>query len=531
MPRDESALGRHERIVILLVLLAGMAVRVATLTGPLDYPDWRQTENAYTAYRMWLEPVPEIMHPKVPYRGPADVHINEFPLHALCVALLYKIAGSESLLVARLFSVLCFAGAAIGVFRVVRRFLGRPTAWHAVVFYVSVPLSVFYSRAHHYDFMIMMLAFWFLDFALEFFETGRRRFFAGSLIFASLSFLMKAPYAFYLWLPLAVYVLGRPSRWSVPSRLALMAALGLVPVALTWLYNGYRIALDAPYPESVAYPMKFTPEFMRSFFFGTPGMRLEMDRWRVLLDRTLWITFTPVGALAALAALWVRPREGRGLGYWSAWTLALSPVVYVLVIFPMVASPHEYYSIPLVTTVAVLGALSTRRLAQRAPSRPAWPAALRLAAVWALLMVAGQYGMKQQNYFWVDWQRIEAGRLIREHTPPDAVVVSAMIGRSTGWSDPRLLYHARRRGWALYWNELNAENLELLKAHGATTLAVLVTPDYESAFKPEELLGTLPGERLELRRPFDQSPLGTLALFALPAPEHAAEGLRRCGAG
>jgi hypothetical protein len=84
----------------------------------------------------------------------------------------------------------------------------------------------------------------------------------------------------------------------------------------------------------------------------------------------------------------------------------------------------------------------------------------------------------QADRFAVDQQRFLAGESIGRHTQPGDLVLSLTKGRTTGWSDPRILYFAKRRGWASNFDQLDEKSLDLYRDHGAAYGAVLVTPLY-----------------------------------------------------
>ncbi|MFH0879220.1 MAG: glycosyltransferase family 39 protein, partial [Lentisphaerota bacterium] len=189
-----SKLSPLERTIIFAFIGFGLAVRLAHLTGPLDMPDWRQSTTAYMAYRMAQESPPDILHPKVVYRGSRDVRISEFPFYSFVVALVYKMMGTaESLPAARLVTLAFFLGSAFFLFRIVKLLLGHRTAWYVMAVYFCLPLALFYSRAVHYDIALIFFSHAFLFFALQFYCTGRWRYFVWSTTSATMAFLMKAP--------------------------------------------------------------------------------------------------------------------------------------------------------------------------------------------------------------------------------------------------------------------------------------------------------------------------------------------------
>ena len=99
-------------------------------------------------------------------------------------------------------------------------------------------------------------------------------------------------------------------------------------------------------------------------------------------------------------------------------------------------------------------------------------------------------------YYTVDLVRVSAGQKIREHTPEDALVITAPSRPNTWWWDARLLYRARRCGWNIRLGNLSEENIGALVGEGATHLALVTdkpVPPYLS-----RVLETSPKQVLEL---------------------------------
>ena len=317
------------------------------LAGEIGNPSWRQAETAYMALRMYEESPPQIMHAKVPYRGLKDVHVAEFPFQPFVTSLAYKLIGGENLVVARLVTFLFFLGSAWFLFLIVRRLFGCRAAWYTCVAYGLLPLSVFYSRAVHVDFCVIFWSHTFLYFGMVFYERGAWRWYAVAVLSASMAFIMKAPYCFYLGLPLAAYALLRPGGGWTFKNLATLAGVFVLPLALAWWFNDYRVVSEAHEVESVAYPHKWSHERLSAHFFGTLEHRLDPGNWKHLFKRVLFYGVTPVGGFLALMGCFVPFRKERQLGWICLLSWLAGTVLYVLVVFVIISSEHDYYTLPL----------------------------------------------------------------------------------------------------------------------------------------------------------------------------------------
>ncbi len=506
--------------VALAVIVVGLGLRLLLLGGPLDVPDWRQADTGYMAWRMWQEKPPEVLYPKAPFRGAEDVKAAEFPIYPLVVSAAWKVIGGENLPAARVVTLLFFIGAAWYLYRSVEMLGGRRQALAAATVYVILPLGIPYSRMVHPDFCIIFFSHMFFFYALRFARRRRALDYLVATAACSLVFLMKAPYGFYFGLPLALFV-WREQKGARLRGLAALAGMFVVPLALGWWFNGWRIGLESGHAESLVYPMKWTAESLRARFFGSLAERFDGRTWEWLLRRSVILVFTVPGALLAAWGAVAAPAAERELrpaaGY--LWALILGVAGYVLLVFPMVASDHDYYSLPFLFPAAWAAALGLEWLLRRPFARGAVRAAVA-GGVFVLLMAGSVYGIRRgpflygPPYFTHDWQRIAAGKVIEEETGPDDLVLTVTLGRSTGWSDPRILYYAHRRGWAREGRYLKRADLDEYISAGATAAALLLAPDYAPV---EKNFGVLAGYPFRVRRLHDArgNPIGNLVLFDL----------------
>ena len=145
-PRD---IGRSRALLMLVIVLAGAALRVAYVNRPLDdrmRAPWRQSDYTQLARNYWREDA-NIFHPRIDWRrdGPGLVEM-EFPLVPWTAGMLYRLFGyHEAILralsaILEIGSLLLFAGFA-------RRLLPEPGALAALAFYAFNPLLVYLSTA------------------------------------------------------------------------------------------------------------------------------------------------------------------------------------------------------------------------------------------------------------------------------------------------------------------------------------------------------------------------------------------------
>ncbi|MBN1269862.1 MAG: glycosyltransferase family 39 protein [Kiritimatiellae bacterium] len=505
-------LSRAEILIILLFAALAAGYRLAYLRGPLDEPSWRQSWCSYQARQLARESPPELLHVKINYKGTNDVSVWNFPLYEGIVGVTYKAMGvDESLPVARVITLLFFAGAVFYLYKSAALLLGQRTAAYSALAYAWLPVGLFYSRAVHYDIVVLFLSHAFFYFGLRFLDDRKPAWYVAATVAAALAFAVKPPYCFYFGLPLLVYALT--ARERKPWReLLLIGGLFVLPLLAGWAMHAFRLSLEGAQESSILYPDPYTKGYARNWYFGGLGLRLDTARWLLLGRSVFWLVLTPLGAFAASWALLTAWGTLEKRGWWTLLALAAGVAGFVLLLFPLVTAAHSYYLLPLMAPAALMIGVFLNDLGGGA----SWRAKVRMGLCVAVLAAGAGWGVRRGSFFVVDWQRIKAGQAIREHTGLDDLVVSTAQGRSTAHTDPRILYFADRRGWAIPFEKLTAEALRTYTDAGARVLAVLVTPERAAESREHPLLSKLPCTSVPLTDD-GGDPIGSLMLFDLSA--------------
>jgi len=517
---------KFEKYLLVALVISAMSIRMVHMGGELDEPMWRQTDTAYMARRMMNESPPDLLNPKAPYRGTQDVKAAEFPIYPALVSLAYKALNGEHLPAARTVTILFFMGGSWLLFLSVRMLSGaRIAAWTTVI-YMLAPLGIVYSRMVHPDFSIIFFSHLFLYGLLRFVESARWRWWLLATAGGMAAFLMKAPYCFFLGLLPGWWWLTDRQKRTV-SRFTGLATVFILPLAAAIWFNDHRIAQEAPFEESLVYPMKWTAETSAGRFFGHLSDRADIEGWKLIIKRMTFMVLTPAGVLLGLAGMIVTARNKKesdeNFRGWVPWVWLSGAALYVVLIFPMVIGGHEYYTIPLIAPAALLAAIGLVKTIDWTEKKRASYAAIALILFSVLMFTGVKVGLSRGPYlsgfpfFDVDWQRVRAGEVIRDNTPDEQLVLSVTHGRSTGWSDPRILYYADRLGWTIAAWDLTETNLADFILAGAEVAAVLVTPEAETR---EEELGPLAGQPYEsVRMNHDGSDIGSVRFYQLGKPD------------
>ena len=458
------------------LLLLLLAPRLAHLRGPIDNPhSWRQCDTAQYALAFYQNGI-DLLAPSVNWMGSHKTLILEFPFPEMLMALAYRLFGYH-LEVARIVTLLFFAGSTAYLFMIVGRFAGARLAAISAAVYLVMPLSLFYSRAIHVDFFAVFFAHAMAYHLMRAMEERTLVHFALGTAAASMAFLIKAPYAFYLFLPLAVLAAQRPSVRSflVPST-ALVAALATFSI---WRIHTNTINSSAPDWSFIPGYIKFVD--MGAWYYGALDMRWNPKVWMTILGRFREHVATSFGSILCLLGIALSGREGLKSSWRRAvllWAWILGVLGYVA-IFLNLNYIHDYYQIPLLAVTAVCIAIPIQRTLVWLRR---WPVAGEIGSLTLLAAFAvGSFSVAERDFFKDEGIRVEAGGVIQKNSLPASLIVAAEDTRGTDCRDPRLLYQAQRYGWPISRRELTPDILKAYRNLGANHLAILTKSRADSS--------------------------------------------------
>lgn len=472
---------RAERLIWTVAVAALLAVRLATLSGPLDEPSWRQSWCAHHAREVSREWPSNWLANYINFRGPEGVSFWTLPLYETIVAIEYRIAGREALTLARATTLLCYAWAAYLLFLIAAELFDRRVAMYAALAFWALPLGIFYSRAVHYEALLIALSHAFLLASLRFCRAPSRGRWMAAVAAGSVAALIKPTFIMWMGPAALAWALVRSPRRKLWA-LGAIAALFALPFAAAVWHHFYRLSFEGAIANTALYADPYNPVYAKSWFLGSFGERLGAAYWREIVRLTVWLVLTPGGALLAAGSLLTLRRRDMRAGWWplAAWFAGLA--IYTLA-FTRIVATHDYWRLPFMAPLALTIGLALDEIAGARESGRLTPLRAGLLAAALLVLAAGiRPSFRRGPYFERDWQRIIAGEAIREHTGQDELVVSTAIGRSTGGTDPRILYHADRRGWATRIEDFSEERFDEYAGAGASAIAMLVTPEQMPPF-------------------------------------------------
>jgi hypothetical protein len=457
------------------LLLLSLALRILHFGPALDAPHtWRQSDTGQYI-RDFYENGIDLLHPTVCWMGGYGTLILEFPLPEAVVAVAYHILGEDHR-VARLVFLLFFLISAIYLRKFLKLFLRDGIPELATVLYSFAPLSVFYSRAVHIDFAALAMAHIMFFYLLRgVLNTSGKDMIVGAL-WASLAFLIKAPYAFYFALPLIVFI-HQKKQWRFALR---HVYLVLIPVSVfcVWRWHVRGVNTLAPDWGFLLGYNNFSD--MGYLYFGFWEQRFDPELWDNVFKR---IQLEIVGGLGTFLLLigivksWFSP-SGRILLVWGLGTM-----IYLFIFFNLNVQ-HNYYQIPFIApalTMVAIGALTAVRTFRKYETG--------LLAAWLIIFSVGSYRISESRYFRQPVVQQAISSLVEATSDKGDLVVISSIYSSSQF--PCHLYGAHRQGWSYPFLLQNPTVLYRLKDEGASA-AYLVTEE-------KLLLG-------ELGRMYDQTP-------------------------
>lgn len=456
---------------ILLGVLVG--IRFLHFGELVDEPhSWRQCDTANYIWSFYQDGI-DLAHPSVCWMGGHKTTILEFPLPEAIIAVFYKILG-PNLIWARLVFLFIFLGGVYYFYKIIELFAGGELAKWSTLLYLAFPLGIYYSRAIHVDFSAIMLGHYMLfQFMKGIEQSTWWRILLGGLL-GGIGFMIKAPYLFYLALPLLAWIFHQ-KKWRFVFRHSYLFVLPLV-IFIPWQMHVHAVNNAAPDWDFIPHYRKFVN--MWGWYFGAWEMREMPVHWLSIYGHVHYEILAYWGLPPVILGFLLRPLSFK-YNFIRLWLLGA--LLYVLIFFNL-NFVHNYYQLPLLAPLALgLGVvlLEFRKiLAIVLPRLAPW-------MVWTLLLVfsfrcyqltEGVNPKPAEEFFFSDYYRlppvpIKAGAAIRKHTSKEDLVIVSYGGLDC--RTPLILYRARRNGWSIPQATLTPEMMEELRKVGATTLAAI----------------------------------------------------------
>lgn len=442
-------------ILIFLVVL-----RFFHLTETVDDPHaWRQYDTKQYIEGYYYDNAP-FLEPTVCWMGQHKTLVLEFPLPEFLVAQLFKVFG-PSLIIARLFFLTFFVLALLFFYKSLRLIFENSVPELATLFAGIVPLSLFYSRAIHIDFFAVSLAMGMLYFAMKAIRNQHLPSLLIALTVGSLGLLIKAPYVFYLALPILyfAYSEGRFKWFLFRSPLFLLSGILLY----AWVRYSHNVNTQIPDWDFIPNFNKFTD--MSYWYFGNMHQRLLGSNWMLIGERIYSEVLSVTGTILFLTGLIFTRKSAH---YKWSLLLLVGTIIYVCIFFNLNVM-HNYYQIPFTLCCAVFMAMGVQWILDNLSENTTSRFALLSVLLGLVFFESMQYS--ESNYYKTHKETRKVAQAIREFTDRDDAVIVCYGGLTP--QCPLILQEAGRYGWSIPVQDFTPElAVKLYQEAGANTFAV-----------------------------------------------------------
>lgn len=417
--------------------------------------EWRQSESvmmidAYYRYGI------DLLKPMVAWKGEYRIHPFEFPVFEALAALMYKVF-SPQLLVAKVVFFVLFGLGLYYLYRLILLLGGSVRkAWAALFLYAAMPMSLYYSVLPQIDFATTTFCIAAIYYLEKYLQQKHWMYLIGFGLSLAVAGVEKPPYLLSL-LPLAIYLLLSRFQWKTLLNL-ILAALPAGVLSVAWIVYSQELIAQTP-------DFSFLPDFSlkdhnASWYFGTWEQRKELGNFRNLLGRLEGGLSYPVTvlALAGIGLAATEPtQENKG------WLWLLAGQALMVAVFYNLNLIHDYYQIPMVFAVAVLGGIALDRL-----YTGAWPLAL-LVILW---ICYSNPKFTSDNVFRKNEVALDYGKAIQENSRVDSLMLFANHNTIL-WNDPAMQGYSRRYGFNISTESLSGKVLDgALKNHVYILMAI-----------------------------------------------------------
>jgi 4-amino-4-deoxy-L-arabinose transferase-like glycosyltransferase len=435
---------REYRLTV--ILLIALVVRLYHIDFPVGgFQAWRQADTAAMA-RNFYENGFNFLYPQIDWGGNTPGYVEtEFPAYSFLVALLYSIFGQSDVW-GRLLSVLFALATIYFLFRLVTIISGEKVALWTASIYAILPLNVFYTRAFMPESAMLMCSVLGVYYFVQWLDTGKKRYWLGSLVFISLAALLKIP-TLYLGLPLfflawqryRLGILRNPRLWAF-----CMLVLGFVAL---WYYHAHHIYIQS----GLSFGIWFFGE--DKWGIGSPLLTFKFYNdvfFKSIAERHL----TYAGFIPFVIGLFL-PRTSERERLFDWWLVALLVFFAVVTVGNQV---HEYYQLPFVIPAVVYVAKTFHYFFSSGKLVEYWSRKRGMVIALSLCLIAFPIlsFLRVQNFMKgerLDSSLFKLAAAVKTSTSPGDLVIAVDRG------DPLLLYQSARKGWHSWPCGLNHESV------------------------------------------------------------------------
>ena len=449
-----------KKITFVFFIAFSISLRFIHFGEAIDDPHgWRQCDTANYIWDYYLNGV-DFFKPAVCWMGGYKTLILEFPLTEALIAWLYQMFG-PSTFIARLFFLSFYCLGVYYFYKICSFFLEKETAMLSVIIYTFLPLSYYYSRALHIDYFALSCAF-----AMHYYYTigiqkqNKSNVLIGS-IFATIAFLIKAPYSFSFCFPIA-YLIWKEKKILFCLKWSILFVFPVV-IFIWWIIKSKQINAMAPNWDFIPGYRKFDDN--SKWYFGYFEHRFILRSWQTLFDRLmndLCAGFMGAGVFIIGLCISILSKK-----YIQLWLWFFGVILYLLVFFNLNVI-HNYYQIPFVPLISICMAIGIGFLSDFF----AFKNSKILIKLFLLLVLCASGVSYSENKFFkreIIYENI--ANAIKDNTNDKDLLIVSCGGLSVHC--PIILHRAKRNGWSIPSADLNESIVVKLCREGCRYIAFI----------------------------------------------------------
>ncbi|MBC1241236.1 glycosyltransferase family 39 protein, partial [Nostoc sp. 2RC] len=364
---------------------------------------------------------------------------TEFPIYSFIIALIYKIFGGVSEFWGRYFSILCFLVALYFLYQLIVKILDQQTASWSCLFFVILPLNVYYSRTFQPESMLLMCSVIGIYYFINWLDFEKQQDLILSGSFVALACLIKVLPIIYLGIPIFYLAWAKYNiRVFYQISLWIYSILILISVA-AWYYHAHQLFLD--YGNTFGFWSGSTNRYNYNIV-------LSWRFWTEIFFRTVVRHFAIFGFPIFLLGLFItrKTRQEYVLDIW------LISVILTWVLVPITSLVHEYYQLQfMLPAVIFMGKACSYYLEQAAGQfnyKKAILGCLCLTVAAGSVIYTVDYMFKERT----DKSAVfQLAQQVKANTKSESLIIA------TTASDPTLLYLSHRKGWLINHNDVTEE--------------------------------------------------------------------------
>jgi 4-amino-4-deoxy-L-arabinose transferase-like glycosyltransferase len=337
---------------------------------------WRQFDTEFYAYDFYRNGI-NLFKPSVCWLGAHKTLILEFPLISGIISLFYSAFG-HNIFYARLVIFLFYIGSAFYLYLLIKYLYYDRIAKLTILIYLMVPLSLYYSRAINIDFPAIFFSIAMLYYLLLGYDKLNYKYIILGTGFGIIAFLIKSPYAFYVFIPLLYYVFKNKKSMTFLKTLPLIS----LPVLVFLLWQNHTVKINTSAPDWFFIPGYFKFTDMSEWYFGNIEQRLNIENWKTIFYRFVESGTTFIGFPVFIYGIFVKAKTSKNFFYFYL----LGLLVYLLIFFNLNLI-HDYYQIPLLIAGSFFMALSLDTIYSRLKEKSHVKAGAALCILIILLMI------------------------------------------------------------------------------------------------------------------------------------------------